>query len=103
MGRKPTNLRAGEETPERAIGLYDDALEAAKSKDISGLSWALLTTSLEELNRGETPVLGKTIVSELVKNLSANVRKLKDVEREEKEERMGGDEIKKYLLKHGGE
>jgi len=32
------------ETARRAIGLYDDALEAAKSKDISGLSWALLRT-----------------------------------------------------------
>jgi hypothetical protein len=89
------------EAAQRAIGLYDDALEAAKSKDISGLSWALLKTSLEELNRGETPVLGKTIVSELVKNLSANVRKLREVEREDEEKKIGGDDIKKYLLQNG--
>lgn len=87
--------------PDRAIGLYDDALEAAKSKDISGLSWALLRTSLEELNRGETPVLGKTIVSELVKNLSANVRKLRDVEKEDEEKKTGGDDIKKFLMQNG--
>jgi len=89
------------ETARRAIGLYDDALEAAKSKDISGLSWALLRTSLEELNRGETPVLGKTIVSELVKNLSANVRKLRDVEKEDEEKKTGGDDIKKFLMQNG--
>ena len=81
----------------RAIGLYDEALVAATNKDISGLSWALLRTSLEELNKGETPILGKTIVSDLLRNLSANVRKLRDVENEDKAVANAGDDIKKFL------
>jgi len=36
-----------------------------------------------------------------VKNLSANVRKLRDVEKEDEEKKTGGDDIKKFLMQNG--
>lgn len=98
MARKP---KVDETVREGAIGLYSDALGAARRKDIAGLSWALLETSLNELNMGETPTLGKSIIAELVKNLSANVRKLREVEKEDKEEEVGKSELDKFLLDRG--
>jgi hypothetical protein len=53
---------------------YSKAIAACNKRDSLELSWELIRVCLQDLDNGNPPELGKTVVIELVKTVSAAER-----------------------------
>jgi hypothetical protein len=56
------------------LSKYAPALKATKKRDADALCWALIEAALLDLDAGDPPELGKTIIIELIKTVSAATR-----------------------------
>lgn len=55
---------------------YTRAINACNKRDSVELSWELIRVALQDLDDGVPPELGKTVIIELVKTVSAGERQL---------------------------
>ena len=53
---------------------YEKAKKAARSRDAESLAWELVLTSLQDIEDGNVPDLGKSVLMELIKTVSAGHR-----------------------------
>lgn len=53
---------------------YSKAISACNKRDSVELSWELIRVALQDLDDGVPPELGKTVIIELVKTVSAGQR-----------------------------
>lgn len=53
---------------------YAPALKAVRKRDADALCWALIEAALTDLERGDPPELGKSVIIELIKTVSSGVR-----------------------------
>jgi hypothetical protein len=53
---------------------YEKAKKAARNRDAESLAWELVLTSLQDIEDGNVPDLGKSVLMELIKTVSAGHR-----------------------------
>jgi len=58
----------------RSRSKYGKALQAINQRDINSLSWELLKLAIKEMEAGGSPEMGKTVILELLKNITQQTK-----------------------------
>lgn len=58
----------------RSRSKYGKALQAVNNRDVNSLSWELLKLALKEMEAGGSPEMGKTVILELLKNITQQTK-----------------------------